>query len=93
MKGLYLQSINPERYQWNLFIYRTENINYADLTGANFIYDCYYGRDTNVKNAVGMGINYLHLDLAGKNAATSMGTLNGFNLDQDTHLFGLAVLF
>jgi len=84
MKGLYLQSIDTERYQWNLFIYRTENINYADLTGVNFIWDCYYGKDTNDKNAVGIGINYLHLDLAGKNVPTSIGALNGFALDQDT---------
>jgi hypothetical protein len=87
MKGLYLQSIDTGRYQWNLFIYRTENINYADLTGVNFICDIYYGKDNNAKNAIGMGINYLHLDLAGKNVPTSMGILNGFNLAQDTSSF------
>jgi hypothetical protein len=31
-----------------------------------------------------MGMNYLHLDLAGENIPTSTGVLNRFNLDQDT---------
>jgi hypothetical protein len=84
MKGLYLQSIDTEKYQWNLFIYQTENINYADLSGVNFIYDYYFGKDTNVKNVIGIGVNYLQLDLAGKNIPTSAGSLDGFNLDQDT---------
>jgi hypothetical protein len=84
MKGFYLQSIDTERYQWNLFIYQTENINYAGLLGANFIYDYYFGKDARNKNVVGIGLNYLQLDLDGRNIPTSTGVLDRFNLDQDT---------
>lgn len=39
IKGLYVQRINPEKYQWNAFLYQTPDINYSNLWGINFIYD------------------------------------------------------
>ncbi len=84
-KGLYLQSIDTEKYQWNLFLYRTSDINDSDLTGANFIYDYYFAADAKGKNAVGVGVNYLQLDLSGKNLPLigSPMPLPGFDLDLD----------
>lgn len=83
-KGLYLQSVNPEKYQWNVFIYRTEDINYSDLDGVNLIYDRYFGADAKVKNLIGLGVNYFRLDLAGENIPVNTGIrLDAFNLDQE----------
>lgn len=81
--GLYLQSINPEKYQWNLFVYRTQDINASDLLGANFIYDHYFGVDDHAKNVIGVGANYLQMDLDGTGILTSLGALDAFKLDQD----------
>jgi hypothetical protein len=81
--GVYYQMVDPEKYQWNLFIYRTEDINFSDLLGANFIYDHYFGVGEHAKNVIGIGANYLRMDLDGTGIETSMGTLDGFKLDQD----------
>lgn len=67
-KGLFIQSINPETYQWNVFIYQTENINYSDLWGVNFIYDLYLGADPKTKNVIGIGMNYFEMDLEGEDS-------------------------
>lgn len=89
--GVYLQSIDPEKYQWNLFIYRTEDINFSNLLGANFIYDRYFGVGDHAKNVIGVGANYLQMHLDGTGISTVMGTLNAFKLDQD--IFSLYVRF
>lgn len=77
--GLYIQSIDPDQYQWNLFIYKTDDINHSNLLGANFIYDHYFGVNEQTKNALGFGLNYFQMDLAGKN----IGGLAGFDLSLD----------
>ena len=84
MKGIYLQSIDTEKYQWNLFLYQTNDINYSDLTGVNFIYDYYFGANAKTKKVIGIGANYLQLDMAGQNVPTAMGPLPGFDLNLDT---------
>ncbi|HNS32663.1 MAG TPA: hypothetical protein PKN36_06775 [bacterium] len=85
MKGLYLQSIDTSKYQCNLFLYRTDNINYSDIKGVNFIYDYYFGRKSNSKNMVGAGINYMKLDMAGTHVPTSLGDLDAFDCSMDTY--------
>ena len=40
-KGLYFQMINPDKYQWNAFVYNSEDLNYSSLWGSHFIYDYY----------------------------------------------------
>lgn len=82
-QGLYFQSVNPEKYQWNLFVYRTEDINYSDLAGVNFIFDRYFGADADVKNLIGLGMNYIRMDLSGENIPTDTGNLGAFQLDQE----------
>jgi hypothetical protein len=89
--GVYLQSIDPEKYQWNLFVYRTNDINCSDLLGANFIYDRYFGVEDHAKNVIGVGANYFQMDFDGTGIPALMGTLNGFKLDQD--IFSLYVRF
>jgi hypothetical protein len=42
--GLYFQWIQPEKYQWNVFLYQSRNINYSDIIGSHFIFDYYPGR-------------------------------------------------
>ena len=82
-KGLYLQSVNPEKHQWNLFLYRTDNINYSDLNGFNFICDYYFGKSHGSKNVAGVGMNYLKLDMKGEQVPTAGGPLDAFDLDMD----------
>lgn len=81
MKGLYIQSIDTKKYQWNLFCYRTNDINYSDLWGFNFTYDRYFGVHDNVKNLIGVGINYSKIDMAGEDVPASRGNLDSFNMD------------
>ncbi len=81
-KGLYFQTVDPDKYQLNLFIYRTEDINYSDLAGVNFIYDRYFRAEAKVKNLIGLGVNYLRIDLSGKSIPAKTGSLDTFNLDQ-----------
>jgi hypothetical protein len=78
-EGLYVQSIDPEKYQWNVFLYKTDNINYSDLSGFNFIYDRYFGTDSGVQNVAGIGANYLKMDLDGMR----LGPMGSFKMDQD----------
>ncbi|MGE5607586.1 MAG: hypothetical protein ACM3YE_18075 [Bacteroidota bacterium] len=63
-KGLYFQSIDTEKFQWNLFVYRTEDINYSNLAGVNFMFDRYFGAGAKIKNLIGLGTNYLWMDPA-----------------------------
>jgi hypothetical protein len=44
LAGIYFQWIRPEKYQWNVFIYQSRNINYSDIIGSHFIFDYYPGR-------------------------------------------------
>jgi hypothetical protein len=81
MKGLYLQNVNPDKFQWNLFLYRTEHINYSDLWGFNFIYDYYFGTHDNIKNVIGLGMNYLDNNLMGEDVPTKFGKLPAMQMD------------
>jgi len=68
MKGLYFQWINPDRYQWNTFLYQASDINYSTLWGGHFIFDYYFGVQERGKFVVGTGIEYIRLDMdAGDN--------------------------
>ncbi len=78
-KGLYIQSINPDGYQWNAFFYNTNNINDSDLSGLNFIYDRYFGKTQKVQNVAGIGANYLKMKLD----SVSVPGLSEFQIDQD----------
>ncbi len=78
-KGLFIQSINPDEYQWNAFFYNTNNINDSDLLGLNFIYDRYFGKTQKVQNVVGIGANYLKMKLDSVNVPG----LSEFQMDQD----------
>ena len=87
LKGLYVQSVNPATYQWNAFLYQTNDINYSDVTGLNFIYDRYFGVGERAKNVAGAGMNYLKVDLAGEQVPTTSGPLDAFTLDLDVASF------
>ena len=68
MKGLFFQWVNPQRYQWNTFIYQSSDINYSALWGGHFIFDLYFGFRQHGKFVVGTGIEYIRLDMdAGNN--------------------------
>ena len=68
MKGLYFQWINPERYQWNTFLYQSSDINYSSLWGGHFIFDLYLGVRERGKYVIGSGIEYIRIDMdAGNN--------------------------
>ena len=81
MKGLYFQTIDTEKYQWNLFLYQTTDINYSEIQGANLIFDYYFGADPDHKKVIGIGANYFKLDLAGEDVPTKVGVLDAFQVD------------
>lgn len=78
-KGLFVQSINPEKYQWNVFLYQTPAINYSHLWGVNFIYDWYFGK--NAKDVFGVGANYFEMAMLGEGVPTNMGTLDALDMN------------
>ena len=77
MKGLYFQWINPDRYQWNTFLYQASDINYSMLWGGHFIFDYYFGVQERGKFVVGTGIEYIRLDM---DAGANLPPLTNFEL-------------
>ena len=68
MKGLFFQWVNPNRYQWNTFVYQSSDLNYSTLWGGHFIFDLYFGVRERGKFVVGTGIEYIRIDMdAGDN--------------------------
>ena len=62
MEGIYLQRIDPERYQWNVFLYYSNDINYSSILGNHFIFDYYLGKTRNGYYALGFGFEWLKID-------------------------------
>jgi len=77
MKGLYFQWINPKRYQWNTFLYQSSDINYSTLWGGHFIFDLYLGVRERGKYVIGIGIEYIRLDM---DAGNNIPPLSNFQL-------------
>ncbi len=61
LKGLYYQQINPDLYQWNLFLYTCNDINQSDLMGGHIIVDRYFKKTDTGKFVIGVGMNSLDL--------------------------------
>jgi len=73
LKGLYLQWIDTERYQWNLFAYQASDVNYSDVWGTHFIFDYYFGPDWGGKFLAGAGVELIGVDLdAGDHIVATM---------------------
>lgn len=61
LEGIYYQQINPDIYQWNLFLYTSQNINHSDLYGVHIIADRYFKKTDRGKFVIGAGIHSLDL--------------------------------
>ena len=61
LEGLYYQQINPDSYQWNLFLYTSNDINHSDLYGGHIIADRYFKKTDRGKFVIGFGIDSLDL--------------------------------
>ena len=61
-KGLYFQYISTDKYQWNAFVYNSEDLNYSSLWGTHFIFDYYLGVKENSKYVIGAGMEFLKMD-------------------------------
>jgi hypothetical protein len=77
MKGLFFQWVNPQRYQWNTFIYQSSDINYSILWGGHLIFDLYFGVRERGKFVVGAGIEFIRLDM---DAGDNISGLTDFEL-------------
>jgi hypothetical protein len=65
--GLYFQWVNPDIGQWNVFLYRSDNINYSDIFGGHFIIDYTIPhRPLGQKYIVGTGFDYIQIDTQGE---------------------------
>jgi hypothetical protein len=71
LTGLYLQWINPEAYQWNVFAYYAPDVNYTSTIGSHFIYDRYFGHSASGKFLVGGGLEVMRMVM---DAGTNLGT-------------------
>jgi hypothetical protein len=83
LAGLFVQWADPDRYQWNAFVYRAPDVNFSGLWGGHFIYDRYFGAGSGGKWVAGGGIEVLTIDMdAGPRVAPAiMPALTGFSLD------------
>jgi hypothetical protein len=64
--GIYFQWIQPEKYQWNVFLYQSRDINYSDIFGSHFIVDYYPGRcPCGGLLLVGAGFDYIGIKTDG----------------------------
>jgi hypothetical protein len=72
MKGLYLQWIGPEKYQWNVFVYQSSDINLSTLWGAHFIFDYYYDVQRKHKNVIGTGFEMIRINMDAENNFTPL---------------------
>ncbi len=61
MNGVYLQYINPENGQINLFLYQAPNVNYAKVNGLHGNADWYFGDGD--KWVVGLGYDNIIIDM------------------------------
>jgi len=66
MKGLYLQWVNPDRFQANVFGYQVSDVNYSTIWGAHAIVDYYYDVTERSKNVVGIGSEIVAMDMDAK---------------------------
>lgn len=63
--GLYVQWIDPGRYQWNVFIYGSQDINKSDILGSHFILDVYPFEWAGGKTVFGAGLDCIRIDTDG----------------------------
>ena len=63
MEGVFFQWINPEKYQWNVFIYGSKDINYSDIWGGNAIADYYMKINDHSKWVLGAGTEYMLISM------------------------------
>jgi hypothetical protein len=80
LTGLYLQWINTEKFQVNFFIYQSSDINYSNIWGFHFLFDYYFGVQENRKNTIGVGTEYISVNMTAGDAFTP---LSNFNLEND----------
>jgi hypothetical protein len=83
LKGLYVQWINTERFQWNLFVYQSSDINYSTLWGGHFIFDYYFGGRGRAKYVAGAGLEIISLDM---DAGSHIDGLSDFKLENSIYI-------
>jgi hypothetical protein len=77
LKGLFFQSVDPERFQWNAFVYQSSGVNYSTIWGGHFVYDRYFGSGGRGKWVAGGGAEYLRIDM---DAGRRIAPMTGFRL-------------
>jgi len=80
LKGIFFQWVNPDRYQWNAFVYQSSDINYSTLWGSHFIFDYYFLSGERGKFVTGAGIEYLKIDM---DADSNITPLTDFELQNN----------
>lgn len=63
LRGLYFQWLNSEKYQWNIFLYNSEDLNYSTLWGVHLIFDYYFNVQEAYKDVIGAGFEFIGLDM------------------------------
>jgi hypothetical protein len=77
LTGVYLQWINTKRFQTNFFLYGSSNVNYSNIWGFHFLFDWYYDVQENQKNVIGIGTEYIRINM---NAGDAFVPLTDFTL-------------
>ena len=78
LTGLYFQMVNPERFQWNTFLYYSPETNHSRIFGGHFIFDYYFLKSPLGKFVAGTGIEYIDVKME---AGDEFSPLQDFNMD------------
>ena len=77
LKGLYIQWVRPDVYQWNVFISQASDINYSTMWGGHFIFDYYFDVAEKHRNVIGAGFEFIRIDM---DAGSKIAPLTDFTL-------------
>ena len=62
LSGLFYQRIDPQRHQWNLFLYGSREVNESRVLGSHGLYDHYFAQDHAGHFVAGLGFEYLRIE-------------------------------
>ncbi len=80
MYGAYFQWIKSEKFQGNLFYYKSSNLNYSNLKGLHAIVDWYPKVTDKGKYVIGLGVEKINVDM---NAESNLSGFTSFEMNNN----------
>ena len=84
LNGLYFQWIDSEKFQGNIFVYYSKDINFSNMFGTHAIFDYYFNQNTKTKDVIGIGANYFNIDTEMEGSTTEFESME---MEMDNNIF------